>query len=370
MVVDNASDDGEDFKMKYLGQDGSVKEISVDSSLSVRYESRGDRHVHLTPAIDNDSDLPSIIQHFMGVVATAPRYLDPQSIPWILSTLDAFHTYSCSDKQPEDGYHMLRSIHDFAISGTRWRRSEEATLSRPTFVDLSRRFFCLRLLHTHLYGGWVETHKFFDQRRQEDSEGITPMLSAKGDSDRYELSCRSFPQRALGFLGEKSFKTDMTQQFFKGSEVVFVVPDDGLLSLNAGGQKTVYGKGTAIICEIERFYLSQGGWGYDVRSVALPESLTKGINYEFDFTPLLMCKQSVGACSGVNIGMYVPLDWITHIVKRPRGQLSDEYSIQKIESYHYQQTNDAMLDMVVEDMVSSKIRREMDAAREIFSRLR
>lgn len=357
--------------MKYLGQDGNVKEIEVDSSLSVRYESRGDRHVHVTPAIDSDSDLPTIILHFMGVVATAPRYIDPRSVPWILSTLDSFHDYVLSDEEPEDTYHEQRGIQGFAMRGTNpYRHELEGKPQRPTLVDLSRRFFCLELLHTHLYGGRVRTNKFFDQSRQEESEGITPMLSVLEQSGRFDLSCRAFPHRSLDFLGKKSFKTDMTQRFYKGSEAVFVVPDDGLLTLNAGGQKTVYGSGTAIICEVERFYLSQGGWGYDVTSVALPESLAKGINYEFNFTPILMCKQSTGPYSGANIGMYVPLDWISHIVERSRGQLSEEYTIKKVNYYRHPQSSDASLDQVAEAMVGSKIRRDAEAVREMFSRIR
>jgi hypothetical protein len=356
--------------VKYLAQNGIVKEIEVDSSLSVRYESRGDRHVHIPPTIDSDSDLSTIILHFMGVVATAPRYIDLQSIPWILSTLDAFHAYICSDEPPEDTYHSLRGIHDFAMSGTRWHQSDEGIPPRPTFVDLSRRFFCLELLAMHLYGGRVGTNKFFDQSRQEETEGITPMLSIKVDSGRGDLSCRAFPMRATDFLHKKSFKTDMTQQFFKGAEVVFVVPDDGLLTLNAGGSKTVYSRGTAIICEIERFYLSQGGWGYDVTSVALPESLAKGINYEFPFAPIMMAKQSIGSYSGVNIGMYVPLDWISHIVERPRGLLSLDHSIKRVESYRYPKSSDSAMDSAAESVVSAKISRDLQVAREMFSRLR
>lgn len=361
--------------MKYIGQDGNVKEMVVDSSLSVRYESRGHRHVHITPAIDNDSDLPAIIKHFMGVVATGPRYIDPYSIPWILSTLDAFHDYVSSDHKPEgdgDYRRKRRGIHDFAISGTStyWHQESEGKPPRPTFVELSRRFFCLELLLTHLYGGRVRTNKFFDPSRQEETEGITPMLSAKGESGRHDLSCRAFPHKALNFLGEKRFKTEMTQQFFKGTEAVFVVPEDGLLTLNDGGEKTVYGSGTVIIFEVERFYLSQGGWGYDVASVALPESLAKGINYEFPFTPLLMCKQSIGPYSGVNIGMYVPLDWITHLIERTRGDLSPEHTITRVESCRYPQTTDASLDKTAEALVSSKIRRDIDVTREMFSRFR
>ena len=358
--------------MKYLRQDGSVKEIEVDSSLSVRYESRGDSHVHITPAIDNDSDLPTIILHFMGVVATAPRYIDPQNIPWILSTLNAFHAYLLSDEPLKDRGEFKRDIHGFAISGTNTYRddSDDGQPQLPTFLELSRRFFCLELLHTHLYGGRVRTNKFFDQCRQEETEGITSMLSVKKDSGRYDLSCRAFPLKALDFLGEKRFKTDMTQRFYKGSEVVFVVPDDGILTLNAGGQKTVYGNGTAIMCEIERFYRSQGGCGYDVTSVALPESLARGINYEFHFSPTLMCKQSIGPYSGANIGMYVPLDWISHIVKRPRGQLSEEYTIKRVDSYCHPQSSNASLDKVAEDLVSSKIRRDIEAVRAMFSSIR
>lgn len=140
--------------------------------------------------------------------------------------------------------------------------------------------------------------------------------------------------------------------------------------MNAGGQKTVYGSGTAITCEVERFYLSQGGWGYDVTSVALPESLAKGINYEFHFAPTLMCKQSTGPYSGANIGMYVPLDWISHIVERPRGQLSEEYTIKRVESFRHPQRSDASLDKVAETVVGSKIRRDIETVREMFSRIR
>lgn len=350
--------------MKYVKLDGSIGECEPASPSfeDLKEIVDGEINYHL-PRIDAHSSLDELVSHVMGIISMKPFYLSVTDIPWMLAYMEGLRDFAIQrDEEPglRFGYNM-NTIEAYALSGTREAYSKRE-IPKPNFIDLSRRFTCIELIVNHLYGFELVTRIESDNPEHERSRVESVLIGGTLYGLDDAASARYFPKDALDFIYDRRFKTIMSQDYFKRSCGFFTVPKGMAIEFNFETNGFSLKEGDTAMYEVDRFYTTQGGWRDGYEFSGRPAIYDGSNGHVFRFIPILRSTMKDNKESRDDgFVVYIPLNWMTHIVKMPYGFGERNFSVTRISNHEYPPVIDHQRENKLYDYVERKANEEADA---------
>lgn len=321
--------------MKYLTLDGKIASCKPLESFFMNSEGGGPRDFCLTqPSNHVFMDADESISHIMRVLASQPKYLPENDIPWILAYIDDFKAFCKKEDRcwsPHGYYQMARNyIHHICYGNSDQSKPTE----QPDFISLTRRFVALDIIVSHLHGfdvhvdciightGVTTDQSLSDYSKNEGFMAETWVDGIVKFSNNKNIEIRS---DSIDFLNEKSFKTEMSQNYFKRARGRFKIPCGMSLACDEDhdGKTKLIPSGHSSEFEIDRFYLTKGGWPDDYISEldpVIPEDKLQ-LGSRFD-EPTYRCYLREEGVTRRDRIVNIPLSWVTHSYGSPYVYLS------------------------------------------------
>lgn len=359
--------------MQYLKLDGSAGECeAVAPSFEALRENVDDETVYHLPRVNEHASLHDLVTHVMGIISMKPFYIAESDIPWMLAYLDGLRSFLEQTDTHEFRFGYDRNIlKRYSLSGTRYTYNENND-PKPNFVELSRRFACIDVLLSHLYGFEMATEKESDDPENEhvDREYIIIAGALFGLDQDSRRSIEQCPADSLDFIYERQFKTGMSQDYFKRSIGFLRIPEGMQIHFDFDTDGVGLKEGDSAMFEVDRFFTTQGGWRDDYDFAGFPAVVNNVQKHAFRFIPIL--KSNLGGKKRSlteSILIHVPISWITHVIQLPHGFYDREFSVQRVTNHEYPPVVDEKYELMVYEYVESKANKEADEMEELLRKI-
>lgn len=333
--------------MKYIKIDGFVGEcIPYAQSFQELLQPGSSGQCYALPPIPPKASIEEVVDAAMSIIAMEPPYLPKSELPWILAYMDGLITFASTyDEKKDNSYtHGMGKVAKYTTSGTGYSRDSD-DCPRPNFIELTRRFTAVSLVLDFLYG-----KRFYVRQAKRGSEPRPVCPNIMGMRDDLSASYENHPwfdRRCLGFMSDRSFKTDMTQGYFKGARGAFIIPPGMQLKFQTSRGDEILKSGDCAPFEVNRFYGTQGGWPDGYRLVGFPEHVDQLEMDTINTLPTL--RSSLGKSSFYQNEplLNMPLSWISHLVKAPSFSSLSDIEVENINKHVYPPIADTSMNHLI-----------------------
>ena len=332
--------------MKYLTLDGKIAACEPLESIFRNSDGGGPEDFCLAqPSSHVFMDIHECIGHIMRILSSKPKYLSENDIPWILAYVDDFRVFCTKEDMcwsPYGHYQLARNyIHHICYS----ERDQSKPAEHPDFISLTRTFVALDIIASHLHGFDVHvdciighpgviTNKSLSNYSKD--EGFMAEIWIDGIAKFSNNKNIEFYRDSIDFMHEKSFKTEMSQIYFKRARGKFKIPHGMGL---AGGEDNdddnqLMPSGYSSEFEIDRFYLTNGSWRDNYISELNPmipeDKLQLGSRFD---EPIYRCYLREEGVTRRDRIVNIPFSWITHSYGSPSSYLSASEKSKEVKSH-------------------------------------
>jgi hypothetical protein len=296
--------------MKYVGLDhvececNGLYAFKIDAVSTERFALR---YMRLQPSMVVGPGFHPITAA-MEVVASCPPYLRLQDCPWILAYMDDLRDFYDSKYGESTSLDSSRTHSYFGLKDKINEFSMESDI-----VSLTRMMYVLDIVRNILFGGQILQHDYFT------SDNDLSWLDLQYHLGHVDLDTIDVAlYRRLDLPYDKSFKTTMTRNVFKGAQVMITIPEgEELATLGHSNKAMILTAGAVFECTVVRFYKTDLCWAnratfefYPTMNGKCRDRLTDEPLFAVEMD---MAKEVQGRLRGATINAFIPLHWISHV---------------------------------------------------------